>query len=204
VKKILRPISIILTVVMVMFVFMTSAAAGPRNDRGCNNDRDQKEEREWRNDRGRSDDNEQRERRNEKIQKIWYLLAGVEIINDQPTLTTKTSNENAIIPIQLSERITVNGQTTPLVIEQGAVVVSTKNGSVAIPLDDFDVVMINGQIMLKTNTNPLILIPIAFYGLAGAAAGGGLAALFGATKKIIAISAIGGGLIGGAYGATRQ
>jgi len=97
----------------------------------------------------------------------------------------------------------VNAQPIPLMIENSAVVVPTKDGTITVPFKEFEVVVINGQIVLVAEENPLILIPIAFYALAGGAAAGGLASLLGASVKVIKWSAVGGGIIGGLYGGTR-
>jgi hypothetical protein len=182
-KKVLRKLSVILTVVIVMSAFAVPAAAGQENNRG----------------RG-----EERSRGRQNAQQIQYLDAEVQMINGQPVIAIETRDGNVTrVPFQLPQTILVDGKLQPIVTQGGAVVFSTEDGSGAVHLEDFDVVMADGQLILLTEANPLILIPIAFYGLAGAAAGGGLAALFGASKKAIAWSAIGGAVVGGAYGATR-
>ena len=83
----------------------------------------------------------------------------------------------------------------------------TEEGLVAVPIEEFDVVMVDGQVMLLAEENPIIIAAI-FYGFVGAAAGAGMAAGLKACGVAIgkkgALALTGAGAVAGAaYGATR-
>jgi len=134
VKKKIRIVSMLLTVVLLMSAFVTPVAAGQGNGRG-------------------------QERKSE--QQIQYLDAEVQVINGQPELVVEAGNGNVTrVPVQLPETILVDGQILPLVARNGAVVVPTEDGPVAVPISDFDVAVVNGQVVLLAEENPFKVIAV--------------------------------------------
>jgi len=144
VKKKIRVVSMLLTVVMLMSAFVTPVAAGQRNGRG-------------------------QERQNE--QQIQYIDAEVQVIDGQPVLRYETEDGYADIPFEIpAYALSADGQKVAVQRQGDAILLPTEDGFEAVPLKDFSVVMMNGQIMLLVEANPIWkLLPIALVkvGLAG-------------------------------------
>ncbi|MBT9142342.1 MAG: hypothetical protein DDT29_00736 [Dehalococcoidia bacterium] len=122
-----------LTVVMVMSAFAVPAAAGQENGR---------------------------KRRNVSTTEIQHLDAEVQVIAGQPVITVETKRGYVDIPFALSDVFLVDGQTIPFQLQGDGVVVPTEDGSVVVPLKEFEVVVANGQAMLVAEVNPLPVIVI--------------------------------------------
>ena len=127
------------------------------------------------------------------------------MINRQPMIVLEADDGNAAhISVQLPRTVLVDNQIVPLVLRNGSVVVPTEDGPIVIPISEFHVLMVNGRVVLLAEENPWILIPIAFYGLLGGAAGGTLLVALGAKKAGAAKGAAIDAVIGGLYGGTRR
>lgn len=139
-KTKMRLVSLLLTVVMLMSAFVTPVAAGQGNGRG-------------------------------QERQIQYLDAEVQVINGQPVLRYETKDGYADIPFDLpAYAISAEGQKVAVERQGNAILLPTEDGFEAVPLKDFSVAMMNGQIMLLAEVNPLWkLLPIALVkvGLAG-------------------------------------
>ncbi|MBT9173736.1 MAG: hypothetical protein DDT21_02141 [Syntrophomonadaceae bacterium] len=149
-KKKYRIVSVLLTVILLMSVFVAPVAAGRENGRG----------------RG-----EERGRGRQSARQIQYLDAEVRVIDGQPVLRYETEDGYADIPFDLpAYAISADGQKVAVERQGDAILLPTEDGFEAVPLKDFSVVMMNGQIMLLAEVNPIWkLLPIALVkvGLAG-------------------------------------
>jgi len=127
------------------------------------------------------------------------------VINGQPMIMFEADDGNvAHVSVQLPRTLLVDNQIVPLVLRNGSVVVPTEDGPFVIPISEFHVLMVNGRVVLLAEENPWILIPIAFYGLLGGAAGGTFFVALGAKKAGAAKGAAIGAVMGGLYGAIRR
>ena len=195
-KKSLKMISVVLTVILLLTVIVTPVAAKQRGDRG-----------------------ELRGRGRQNAREIQYLDAEVRLINGRPMIVIEVKDRDVYIPFELTEKILVNDQIIPIAIERGTVVVPTENGYLTVPFEDFDVIITNGQVMLATDANPLIIIPVLVIG-AGSLLGGlagigtGAAAVAGlkvagftvgtATAKLmVGAGGVSGAIVGGAAAANH-
>ena len=134
VKKKFRIVSILLTVVMLMSAFVTPVAAGQGNGRG-------------------------QERKSES--QIQYLDAEVQVIDGQPVLRYETEDGYVDIPFEIpAYALSADGQKVAVERQGDAILLPTEDGFEAVPLKDFSVVMINGQIMLLAEVNAPWLIPV--------------------------------------------
>ncbi|GEM_PF-5633410 len=131
-KKVLRKLSVILTVVMVMSAFAVPVAAGQENGAG---------------------------RRNVAVTEIQCFDAEVRVIDGQLVIVAETNNGNIRhVPVQLPQTIWLDGELQPLVVEAGAVVVPTEDGPVIVPLEEFDVGMVNRQVVSVAEVNPVFIV----------------------------------------------
>mgnify|MGYP004702530357 CR=1 FL=1 len=139
VKKKIRIVSMLLTVVLLMSAFVTPVAAGRGSGRGQ--------------ERGQGRQGEQ----------IQYLDAEVRVIDGQPVLRYEAEDGYADIPFDLPAYvISADGQRVAVQRHGDAILLPTEDGFEAVPLKDFSVVMMNGQIMLLAEVNPIWkLIPVA-------------------------------------------
>ena len=120
-KKVLRKLSMVLTIVMVMSAFAVPAAAGQENGAG---------------------------RRNVTAPEIQYLDAEVRVIDGQPVLRYETEDGYADIPFEIpAYALSADGQKVAVERQGDAILLPTEDGFEAVPLKDFSVVMMNGQIM---------------------------------------------------------
>lgn len=141
-------------------------------------------------------------------EEIIWLDAEIKVINGQPMMVIEGDEEYGeeyfFIPLELPEvaLFTVDGQEKGLEVKDNSVLVQTEDGIVAVPLEDFCVVIVSGEVMLIAEVNP-ILESIIFYGLVGAAAGGTIASALKVSKPIV-IRWLGlGAVAGGIYGASK-
>ena len=100
-----------------------------------------------------------------------------------------------------------NEQKVPLKTQGNSILVQTEEGLVAVSIEEFDVVMVDGQVMLLAEENPLLLAMV-YYGFTGAMAGAaGAAGLkvcgFAIGKKGAAALMGTGGALGAAYAADK-
>ena len=137
-KKSLKMISVVLTVILLLTVFVTPVAARQRGDRG-----------------------ESRGRGRQNAREIQYLDAEVQLINGQLVLRYETEKGYVNIPFDMHfYALSDDGQEFPLKRQDDAILLPTEDGFEAVALEDFSVVMIDGQLMLFTEVNPVWLIPI--------------------------------------------
>ncbi len=135
---------------------------------------------------------------------IVYLDAEIQVIDGQPMIVAETRAGYVNVPFVLSGDVLVQGNR---------VVVPTEEGIVVVPIEDFCVVMVDGQVALAAAVNPIFLIPIAVGALAGAGTAAGIIAaaksvgvITAVTAKTVFWPAVGAGaVVGGAGGwfATR-
>jgi len=137
-------ISVVLTVVLLLTVFVTPVAA-----------------------RQRGDQEESQGRGRQNAREIQYLDAEVQLINGQPVLWYETEEGYVNIPFDMpSYALSDDGQELPLKRQDDAILLPTEDGLEAVLLKDFSVAMMNGQIVLLAEVNPVLKIPIAI--IAGA------------------------------------
>ena len=95
-------------------------------------------------------------------EEIIWLDAEIEVIDGQPMLVVEGDEEYGeeylFIPLELPELIlvTIDGQVKELEVKNNAVLVPTGDGIVAVPIEDFCVVMVDGEVMLLAEENPII------------------------------------------------
>ena len=94
---------------------------------------------------------------------IEYLDMEIKVIDGQPVLIYETETGYEEIPFSLSELgdAYADGQKMPLQTQGNSILVPTEEGPVAVPIEDFCVVMIDGEMMLLAEENPFWKIPIA-------------------------------------------
>ena len=103
-------------------------------------------------------------------EEIIWLDAEIEIIDGQPMMVIEGDEEYGeeylYIPLELPEivLIIVDGQVKELEVKNNAILVPTEDEIVAVPIEDFCVVMVDGQIMLLVEINPKHLIAGALIG----------------------------------------
>jgi hypothetical protein len=139
-KKNFKTISVLLTVVLLMSAFATPVAAGRENGRG-----------------------QERGQERQNAQQVQYLDAEVLVIDGQPLLRYEIEDGYADIPFEIpAYALSVDGQKVAVERQGDAILLPTEDGFEAVPLKDFSVVMMNGQIMLLAEVNPIWkLVPIA-------------------------------------------
>ncbi len=93
-------------------------------------------------------------------EEITWLDVEIEVIDGQPMMVIE-GEEGYFIPLELPEVIsgTVDGQAKELEVKNNYVLVPTEAGIVAVPIEDFCVVMIDGQVLLLAEDNPFFKIP---------------------------------------------
>ncbi len=91
-------------------------------------------------------------------EEIVYLDIEIEIIDGQPMLVVEGEEygeEYLFIPLELPETIlaTSDGRVVELKVKDNFVLVPTEDGIVAVPIEDFCVVKIDGEVMLLVEVN---------------------------------------------------
>lgn len=138
-KKKFRIVSLLLTAVLLMSVYVTPAVASQGENRG-----------------------QERGQEKQDADQIQYLDAEVQVIDGRPVLKVETEEGHTGIPFEFpAYAISADGQEVAVKREGDAILLPTENGLEAVPLKDFCVVMVNGQIMLLAEVNPLWKFPIA-------------------------------------------
>ena len=103
-------------------------------------------------------------------EEIIWLDVEIEIIDGQPMLVVEGDEEYGeeylFIPLYLPEvvTLTVDGQVKELEVKDNSVLVPTEDGMVAVPIEDFCVVMVDEQEMLLVEINPKHLLGGALIG----------------------------------------
>lgn len=85
-----------------------------------------------------------------------YLDAEVRMIDNQLVLAVEREKEYINNPIRLPESVMFNSQIIPLKMQEKGVIIPTEDGPVVVPFEDFEVVMINGELTLLTEVNPTL------------------------------------------------
>jgi len=150
VKQKLRIVSLLLTVVLLMSAFVTPVAAGRENDRG----------------RG-----EERGRGRQSAQQIQYLDAEIQVIDGQPVIKYETAEGYSFFEFPWPELGIVDGKELTLVRQDDSFVMQTADGYEKIHIEEFEVALSSGNLVLVARVNPLKLIPIAVVTAALTAAG---------------------------------
>lgn len=108
-------------------------------------------------------------------------------IDGRPMLVVETRKGVFGVPVILAGSAFVDGVEVPFSFHGDNVLVQTDGHPIYIPIKDFDVIMRDGQLMLKAEVNPVFTIGLAFvvakYGakaLGGKAAAGSIGAKAGA------------------------
>ena len=82
------------------------------------------------------------------------------MIDGQPVLKYETEDGYADIPFEIpAYALSADGQKVAVERQVDAILLPTEDGFEAVPLKDFSVVMMNGQIMLLAEVNVIWLIP---------------------------------------------
>jgi hypothetical protein len=102
----------------------------------------------------------------EKYQReeVVYLDAEVRMIEGQPVLVVETEEGYENIPFELSGHLYgADGQRVALEMQGNSIILPTEDGPVAVPIEEFCVVMVDGQVTLLAEVNPwwVVAIPIA-------------------------------------------
>ena len=109
-------------------------------------------------------------RNNGREARIVYLEVEIEVIDGQPVLAIEGEEEYGeeylFISLELPEvaSFTVDGQVKELEVKNNAVLLPTEDGTVAVPIEDFCVVMVDGEVMLLAEKNPVFTIGLAILG----------------------------------------
>ena len=87
---------------------------------------------------------------------IEYLDAEIKIIDGQPVFVYETETGYEEIPFSLSELgyAYADGQKMPLQIQGNSILVPTEEGPVAVPIEEFCVVLVDGEVALIAEENP--------------------------------------------------
>ena len=99
-------------------------------------------------------------------EEVIWLDVEIEIIDGQPMMVIEGDEESGeeylFIPLELPETIlaTSDGQIVELEVKDNFVLVPTEDGMVAVPIEDFCVVMVDGQVMLLAEVNPIKVIAV--------------------------------------------
>jgi len=142
VKKKFRIVSVLLTVVLLMSAFVTPVAAGRENGRG----------------RG-----EERGRGRQSARQIQYLDAEVRVIDGQPVIKVETKEGYASYEFPWPDVAVALGDGEKIALERQGnhFMLPTSDGFEKISIEEFQVALVAGQIMLVTNVNPWWTIPVA-------------------------------------------
>ena len=143
-KKKIRVVSMLLTVVMLMSAFVTPVAAGQGDGR-------------W------------QERQSES--QIQYLDAEVQVIDGQPVIKYETIEGYSLFEFSWPELAIVNGKELALARQGDSFVLQTADGYEKIHIEEFKVALSSGNLVLAARANPLKLIPIAVVAATLTAAG---------------------------------
>ncbi|MCL4462702.1 MAG: hypothetical protein M1552_09650 [Firmicutes bacterium] len=143
-KKKFRIASMLLTVVLLMSAFLTPVAAGQGNGRG-------------------------QEKQSE--QQIQYIDAEVQVINGQPVIKVETEEGDASYKFPWPEVAVVDGKKVGLERQGNYFLLPTDDGIEKVSIEEFQVALVAGQLMLLTSVNPWWTIPVAVATVALKAAG---------------------------------
>ncbi|MCL0108013.1 hypothetical protein M1N70_03455, partial [Peptococcaceae bacterium] len=97
-------------------------------------------------------------------ERVKYLDVEIKVIDGQPMFVYETEKGYEKIPFSMSDLgnyAYANGQKVPLKTQGNNILVQTEEGLVAVPIEEFDVVMVDGQIVLTTEENPVKFVPVA-------------------------------------------
>ena len=131
-------ISVVLTVILLLTVFVTPVAARQRGDRG-----------------------ESRGRGRQNAREIQYLDAEVQLINGQPVLRYETEEGYSTFEFPWPELAIVNGKEQTLARQGDSFLFQTADGYEKIHIEEFKVALTSGYLVLAARVNPVKLIPIA-------------------------------------------
>lgn len=126
-KRIYRLVSIALTIIVLAAVHATPVAANNGRPRGL-----------------------------VRLGDSRYVNAEVRATDGRTMLVIETRETEIQVPVVLSGVVFVDGRAVPASLQGDGLRVQTDGGSVHIPLEEFEVVVVDGRLMLKAEVNPLI------------------------------------------------
>ncbi len=96
-------------------------------------------------------------------ERVKYLDVEIKVIDGQPMFVYETEKGYEKIPFSMSDLggyACANSQKVPLRTQGNNILVPTEEGLVAVPIEEFDVVMVDGQIALLAEVNPAWVVPV--------------------------------------------
>ncbi|MCL0049737.1 hypothetical protein M1N04_01400 [Peptococcaceae bacterium] len=96
-------------------------------------------------------------------ERVKYLDIEIKMIDGQPMFVYETEKGYEKIPFSMSDLggyAYANGQKVPLKTQGNNILVPTEEGLVAVPIEEFDVVMVDGQIALLAEVNAAWVVPV--------------------------------------------
>ncbi len=147
-KKKIRIVSMLLTVVLLMSAFLTPVAAGQGNGRG-----------------------EEQDQGKQSVPQIQYLDAEVQVIDGQPVIKYETIEGYSLFEFSWPELAIVNGKELALVRQGDSFMLQTADGYEKIHIEEFKVALSSENLVLAARANPLKLIPVAVVAATLTAAG---------------------------------
>jgi hypothetical protein len=83
-----------------------------------------------------------------------YLDAEVRVIDGQPLIVIETEEGYQHIPFESPNYVhTIDGQKIALERQGSSVILPTEDGPVTVPIEEFCVVLVDGQVVLMTEVN---------------------------------------------------
>lgn len=134
-KKKVRTVSVLLAGILLMSsTFATPIAAGQGNGRG---------------------------QEKQRAQQVQYLDAEIQVIDGQPMLKVETKEGYASYEFPWPEAAIVDGREVTLERQGNYFLLQTDDGTEKVSIEDFQVAMVAGQLMLVTSVNPWWKVPVA-------------------------------------------
>jgi len=134
-RKKVRTVSVLLAGILLMSsTFAAPIAAGQGNGRG---------------------------QEKQRAQQVQYLDAEIQVIDGQPMLKVETKEGYASYEFPWPEAAIVDGREVTLERQGNYFLLQTGDGTEKVSIEDFQVALVAGQLMLLMEVNPAWLIPIA-------------------------------------------
>ncbi|MCL0101004.1 hypothetical protein M1N80_04320 [Peptococcaceae bacterium] len=96
-------------------------------------------------------------------ERVKYLDVEIKVIDGQPMFVYETEKGYEKTPFSMSDLGSyayANGQKVPLQTQGNSILVPTEEGLVPVPIEEFDVVMVDGQIALLAEVNAAWVVPV--------------------------------------------
>jgi len=144
-RKKVRTVSVLLAGILLMSsTFATPIAAGQGNGRG---------------------------QEKQRAQQVQYLDAEIQVIDGQPMLKVETKEGYASYEFPWPEVAIVDGREVTLERQGNYFLLQTDDGTEKVSIEDFQVALVAGQLMLVKSVNPWWTVPVAVAKAALIAAG---------------------------------